>query len=44
MLGKYILYVDPPVYALAIRLIFETMSFKGIRLIPIANEDAELDR
>ena len=44
MLGKYILYVDPQTYALAIRLIFETMSFKGIRLIPLANEYTEMDR
>ena len=44
MLGNYILYVEPAIYSLVIKLVFETISFKGIKLVPIANEHAELNR
>ena len=44
MLGDYILLVEPSAYSLVIQLIFETVSFKGIMLVPICNEYAELDR
>ena len=44
MLGNYILYVEPALYSLIIKLVFETISFKGIKLVPIANEHAELNR
>ena len=44
MLGSFALCIHPQLYSIALQLIFETISFKGVKLVPIPGVGLDTDR
>ena len=43
MLGNFVLCVQPQLYSIILQLMFETISFEGVKLVAVAPEEADYD-